>query len=299
MRAVPIRGADGKIVDFVDPRALETTEEAPNIPQETETTEKAPEPQARRMRSLQPAERKPLGDLLTTPANAPHANRSFTTGMVAGLLGALIVATLIVASRAPTSAPPTVTAATSAQPTVNAPTIAVTSAAIAPVATIIPPPTLGRALVAYAAPDGAVMGAISPDRAISLTGTFGSDWVQIHTSDSGAVWVKGSDLPTSVLDAVALATLPNLAPPPTATALPVPTLAPVAATIAPISPVQRCTPDRVVAIIERGVTQIASCVSLADAQASLPNSTVVAASAAEAQAFYDQANDQATALAKP
>src|ERR1041384_7802360 len=103
MRAVPVRGADGKIVDFVDPRALETAEEQTPDTSSEATTDDAPEPTVRRTRALRSTERKPLGDLLGTSTTAAHPNRSFTTGMVAGLIGALIVAGLIVASRPPAS----------------------------------------------------------------------------------------------------------------------------------------------------------------------------------------------------
>ena len=183
-----------------------------------------------------------------------------------------------------------------------------TSATSAPVGTVAPP-TLGRALVAYAAPEGGVVGALSADRAITLTGTFGSTWVQLQTADSGQVWVKKVELPSTVLDPAILARLPDLAPPPTATALPAPTGAPVTRPVAPIAPASApaadrapasgCTFDRVVAIVERGATQIASCISLQDAQNSLPGAIVIASSPDEAQAFFARVARDATAFAQP
>lgn len=300
MREVPVRAADGTIAHFVDPHALEapqaSVKAAPDVPEE---------PAPRRARALRSDERTPLGDLLgPSPApQQPHPNRSFTTGMAAGLIGALIVAGLVIASHAPPSAP--VASPTSARATANAPT----SAARAP-AVSIAPPTLGRALVAYAAPDGGVVGALNADRVVTLTGVFGSDWVQLQTADSGSIWVKRADLPSSLLDPLALAHLPDLAPPPTATVLPAPTLAPIARPIAPMpapastpavdrAPASGCTPDRVVAIVARGSTQVASCISLQDAQASLPDATVIAASADEAQALYARIDRDATAFAQP
>lgn len=111
--------------------------------------------------------------------------------------------------------------------------------------------------MAYAAPDGGVVGAISADRAITLTGTFGSMWVQLQTADSGQVWVKKVELPSTVLDPATLARLPDLAPPPTATAVPASTVAPVTRPVAPANapvadraPASGCTPDRMVAIVE-------------------------------------------------
>jgi hypothetical protein len=64
-----------------------------------------------------------------------------------------------------------------------------------PVAATPSGPTLPRAVIAYAAPDGIVLGAIEPGRAYRLAARSGDFWLQLDVADSGLVWVRASDLP--------------------------------------------------------------------------------------------------------
>src|SRR4051812_24608418 len=88
MRAIPIRGTDGKIVDFVDPRALpeDAPAEVANAPMDDAPMDAADaDPPVRRTRALRSGERRPLSDLLGGSPTTPHPQRSFTTGLVVGL----------------------------------------------------------------------------------------------------------------------------------------------------------------------------------------------------------------------
>lgn len=291
MHAIPVRGPDGLIVSFVDPNAIEEAEEPITEEQTTKENERSDVP--RQSRAIRPGERKPMGDLLGTPTEEKtQTSHSFTTGLAVGCVALLIAVALISLTRSP------------AQETPVLPTIAPSTVSTTPVPAIaVAAPTIGRAIVAYAAPDGAVMGAIAPDRAITVTGTFGSDWMQIEAAGSGRVWVHTVDVPSGLLDPAALAQLPNLAPPTATvapTAVPVPASASVARprTVPPAS-TDGCTPDRVVAVVRKGAQQVSSCISLADAQASLPGGTVVAANADEVRSFNDRVREQSTVLMQP
>jgi hypothetical protein len=105
------------------------------------------------------------------------------------------------------------------QPAAKAPAFLPTTA---PLATAVPAvvqarapmslPTVApvREIVAWAAPDGAVLGPVSAgSRPLAR---YGDAWVQV-AHEGGAVWVRASDLP---LDASQLPALPDLRPAPTA-----------------------------------------------------------------------------------
>lgn len=79
---------------------------------------------------------------------------------------------------------------------------------------------LSRAIVAWSAPDGAVLGALERDLPYQPLARSGPEWVQIKI-DSGLVWVQTADLgePTA-------AALPDLA-------TPIPTPTPIPATAVP------------------------------------------------------------------
>lgn len=94
---------------------------------------------------------------------------------------------------------------------------------------LLPSPTLGvavptasaglpHAIVAYAAPNGAVLGALEQGRSYRVVARAGTDWVQIDVAAAGTapnlVWVAADEIP----ELAALAQLLDLATPvPTAT----------------------------------------------------------------------------------
>src|SRR5262245_51260692 len=53
---------------------------------------------------------------------------------------------------------------------------------------------LGRAVVAYSAPNGDVLGAIEQGRAYRLVARSGLDWLQLQVDGSGLIWVKAQEL---------------------------------------------------------------------------------------------------------
>lgn len=98
-----------------------------------------------------------------------------------------------------------------------------------PVAATPSGPTLPRAVIAYAAPDGIVLGAIEPGRAYRLAARSGDFWLQLDVADSGLVWVRASDLP-------------EIAAPDLATPVPQPTPAPIYIAPAPAMPAAPAMP---------------------------------------------------------
>lgn len=77
------------------------------------------------------------------------------------------------------------------------------------------PVALGRVLIAFAAPDGAVLGAIESTREMTPTAHYGNGWIQADVAGSGLVWLRKSDAPELHIIG------PDLAPRPTATQAPV------------------------------------------------------------------------------
>lgn len=161
-----------------------------------------------------------LADLLPPPAAAPAAaparpaatsRAQLAGGIVVGVI--VLLAGLYVAQRAPSvpAAPP----AAASRPTAAQ---AAPSAAEAAPAAPAPAQTLPRAVVAYAAPDGAVLGSIEPGRAYTPTARLGDAWTRITAAGSGLVWVRAAELPADpALPDLATPTPP---PPPPATAAP-------------------------------------------------------------------------------
>lgn len=78
---------------------------------------------------------------------------------------------------------------------------------------------LSRAVVAYAAPDGVVLGSIEPGRPYTATARLGLEWTRIAAEGSGLVWVRAAELPPAS-DLADLAT-PTQRPLPTAAPAPV------------------------------------------------------------------------------
>jgi hypothetical protein len=138
-----------------------------------------------------------LADLLpsSTPTAAPVQPAPVATrAQIAGCVAAGIVAlfaVLYMVQRVPATQP----ANTPAAAPTNAP--AATSAAIAsnpPAASPLPVGGLQRAVVAYAAPDGAVIGPIEAGRAYTPTARLGLEWTQIDATGSGKVWIAAREL---------------------------------------------------------------------------------------------------------
>lgn len=90
------------------------------------------------------------------------------------------------------------------------------AAALLPTPNPQPPTPTVALLPAYAAPNGAQLGAIEATRAITLTAHFGADWIQADVQGSGLVWLRAGDWPALAIVG------PDLAPRPTATARPMP-----------------------------------------------------------------------------
>jgi hypothetical protein len=94
----------------------------------------------------------------------------------------------------------TLPAGPTAPPATEAPTTLVVGAAL-PAG-----PTLTRAVVAFDAPDGQVLGAIEGGRRYQVRARSGLSWAQLDVEGSGAVWVRLAELD-------ALAGAPDLATP--------------------------------------------------------------------------------------
>ena len=65
------------------------------------------------------------------------------------------------------------------------------------------PGTLARAVVAYDAPNGNVLGAIDAGRAYQVLARYGADWLQADVVGSGVVWLRSADvldLPAGLAD---------------------------------------------------------------------------------------------------
>lgn len=78
------------------------------------------------------------------------------------------------------------------------------------------PHTLARAVVAYDAPDGRVIGAIDQGHAYRVVARYGADWLQADVAGSGVVWLRAADLFDLPSD------LADMQPPPAPTVVYVP-----------------------------------------------------------------------------
>jgi hypothetical protein len=170
----------------------------------------------------------------------------------------------------------------------------------APAPTVVPttaaPPV--PTIAYWSAPEGLagalVMGQVGRDADITARARYGDDWVQVELPFVAMpVWVLRRDLPRAVAELAD--TKPDLLPTPTPipapTAVPVPVEAPAAAP----APAE-CTQDRVVAIVRRGATVVASCESLVDALTELPGGTIEAQGIDQVQAYYARVSEGATAI---
>ena len=186
------------------------------------------EPQPR-----QPMPRPPIQQDGSGAGSKQTQRATIASGMVVLFVVLAVVSRLFIAPTGqfgalPTSAPAGVTAAPAYDWTT-------------PTATTIAYQTT-HAAVAYAAPNGDVIGALEPGRGFVPVGRFGDEWVQLDVRDSGRVWVKRADVSLDVGARSMLDTLPDLAPPtPAPTRTAVPTSAPVY--VAPtLPPAPQATP---------------------------------------------------------
>jgi hypothetical protein len=114
---------------------------------------------------------------------------------IAGLVGRLQQTPA--AAAVPTPALSIIVIATS--PAVIVPTAAPQVQQIA----VMPSNALRRAVVAYDAPAGNVLGAIEQGRAYSVLARYGADWLQADVDGSGVVWLRADqvlDLPADLAD---------------------------------------------------------------------------------------------------
>jgi hypothetical protein len=211
----PPRGPDGKILigPLFDAKALEDERPAEPVLQTSKVGEAPPPP------------RKRTGELPTPfgqqqapkPATAP-AWQTWAAYGVAGLIVALGVGVLLrqEAPAAPPAAPPTAAITT---PATEAPGIE------------LPRPRLTRAVVAFAEPGGAPVGALEPGRPV-LTVEERDGWRLLDAEGSGTVWVRAWEM-----DGIGPPT-----PTPQPTAAPTVAPRPAPAVVVPVGPAVTCVP---------------------------------------------------------
>ena len=130
--------------------------------------------------------------------------RDFRYHVLGILLSSLVVAVLLHQPPPPPLQPVIIVATPSTVPTPSIPT-----------ATLVSRSTetrLSAAVVAYAAPNGNVLGPIEADRAYTIIARYGNDWLQADVAGSGQVWLRSAELGTVTI----AADLSDLQPPPTA-----------------------------------------------------------------------------------
>lgn len=177
---IPERGPDGRIL--VEAPAVSLTEMLPAMPDA-----QAPREAAR-------------------PA---LTRRELALWSIPALLLCLVAASVLARWGAPVTATPAPAPTAAAVQATPAPTLAPTAAAL-----------LDRAIVAYAAPDGDILGAVEAGRPYTPTGRYGSTWAQLDVGERAPIWVRLGDMP-----GLTVAGLPDLAPKPTP--IPVPAVVPV------------------------------------------------------------------------
>lgn len=295
MGHIPVRDGAGRIVDMVDSREAaaaaeeeEAQEQQEELRRDTDSSTSPP---------LAPDAQRPMEDVLRTvrkrasPVEGTPWRKSAAEATIGVMLALAMVAVLLGRPLLP-PAEPTPTGAPGPAATEESQIAAVTVSAT----TDARRPRLARAVVAYAAPDGSVVGALEPGRGYTPIGRLDTDWLQLEVAGSGLVWARVAEVEEATEMIAALPDLATPTPEPPPTPAPAPVLAPPAP-VAPIAPPRRCTPERVVAVVSDGVTDIWSCVSLADALTSLPGATVIAADPAAAQAYLATFYEQQTAIA--
>ena len=176
-------------------------------------------------------------------------------GIALGLV-CLVAGTLLARLGSPAPATAVQSPTLASVPT-SAPTVAPTAAVL-----------LDRAIVAYAAPGGDILGAVDAGRAYTAIGRYGTSWAQLDIGERAPVWVRLGDLP-----GLTVAGLPDLAPKPTA--IPAPVIVPVVpAGVPPVACTETSATYRATQRVEKNgilVGEVAawSCVSQADADQEL------------------------------
>lgn len=288
MGVIPVRDQAGRIVDVVDPDMAAAVAQAEEQAEEQARQRPAPDDEP-----LAPEDQRPMSEVLQgSRRSGAGRQRQLPQGQILAaqvVIGALLALVLVnVLWRAPVPALP---AAASATPTERAATSASGEATDAPGQSA----RLDRAMVAYSAPEGDVIGAIEPGRAYTVTARLNTTWVQIDTVGGGLVWVHADairlapSLIAAVPDLATPTARPTAAPPPIA--IPVYAPPPIVTTPAP------CTADRVVAVVSSAAREVWSCASLADALRTLPQGTVVADNPDAAQAYLAEQRRQQTEIA--
>ena len=141
------------------------------------------------------------------PTAQPTRRDLIVWGVAIGLI-CLVAGTLLARLGSPTPSTAVQSPTLVVVPT-SAPTIAPTAAVL-----------LDRAIVAYAAPGGDILGAVDAGRVYTAIGRYGTSWAQLDIGERAPVWVRLGDMP-----GLTVAGLPDLAPKPTA--IPVPVVVPV------------------------------------------------------------------------
>jgi hypothetical protein len=255
---VPLRNAQGQIVDVADPDAVP----ADAAPESATEPGGARANSARSGRPIAPDAQRSMADVLGHRTDDPapvEVNWPIVIVSIVLIIAGAVVFVLMNQQTLATLAvaPPTPIPLVSPSPTVAPATVTATS---------VPAPyRLPRAVVAYAAPDGSVVGALEPQRSFAIHARSGAEWLQVAVADAGLVWVRQADVASADI-AAAVAALPDMA-----TATPAPTSTIVAQPSA--TPAPRignwCTPELVVGRARSGALIVESCQSQADAERTL------------------------------
>ena len=292
MGVIPVRDQSGRIIDMVDPNV------AAAVAQAEEQMEAAARPhQEPGTQPLDPEQQRSMAELLSGDRRAGVSRQQPRSPSQGRLLAAQVVIGMLLAwflVNMPWQPPsPPMPNPTSIQPTVQ-PTPYVSS-----VTSDAPDPgtRLDRAVVAYSAPDGAVVGALEPGRAYTVTARLSTRWVQIDAVGGGLIWVRSEAIR---LAPDLLAAAPDLATP---TAIPptasfTPTTIPRSASLPQATTTRACTVDRVVAVVSSVDREVWSCMSLADALSILPQGRVIADHHAAAQAYLAEHRRQQTMVVR-
>jgi hypothetical protein len=284
MGHIPVRDSAGRIVDMVDAREAAAVAEEEPEQADTSLEAAAPNDSDRSTAPLAPDAQRPMAELLGRvrkggDARRPQPWQNSAAEATIGVLVALAMVALLLGRPLPPTQPQLTGSPT---PTATAETQAATAVTAGVDERL---PQLARAVVAYAAPGGPIVGALEPGR-------LDDNWLQLDVAQSGRVWVVADELDAS---AESVTRLPDLATP-TLEPAPIPVVAPLLP-VAERAPIQRCTPERVVAVVSDGVTDVWSCLSVEDALATLPHGQVVAGNPAAAQAYLARLHEDQTAIA--
>jgi hypothetical protein len=224
----PVRDTGGRIVDFIDSQGRLRIGDTPLVEPALAPTVEPDESTTPRRRGITMDQRRPLAELLGGQGGQPAApgkptvpTRRTWLAWGAGALLAVLVAWAIAAQGTPAPAP------------TATPTAAPTAAATAPAAAVVPTsrPMLPRAIAAFDAPDGTVVGALDAGRCYTLEDKR-DGWRQLNVCGSGLVWVRawemdGSGPPTAT---------------PEPTPIPLPTADPRPVQVIPQGPPVTCQP---------------------------------------------------------